>query len=292
MDECVTWSFLSAAHASLFGGGDESLRLINPISADLDQMRPSLLPNLIIAVGQNADRGAADTAFFEVGPQYADDTPDGQGSFASGVRAGLSDTRHWNGDARPVDVFDAKADSLAALEACGAPVAKLQLEAAAPAWYHPGRSGTLQLGPKNLIAHFGEIHPGVLRDMDVAGPVVGFEINLGSIPLPKAKASRNRAPLIVSDLPAVVRDFAFVVAGDVPSARIVQAARKADPKLITDIAVFDVFTGGSLGEDQKSVAIAVRLQPTDATLTDDAIEALSQKIVASVTKSTGASLRG
>ncbi|HJN04428.1 MAG TPA: phenylalanine--tRNA ligase subunit beta [Alphaproteobacteria bacterium] len=292
MDECVTWSFLASNHAALFGGGGANMHLANPISADLDCMRPSLLPNLIAAAGQNADRGFADTAFFEVGPQYADQSPEGQTTAATGIRAGNIVARQWDRASRAADVFDAKADALAALAACGAPVEKLQIGAGAPDWYHPGRSGTLQLGPKNAIACFGEIHPRVLRALDVAGPVVGFEVVLESIPLPKSKASRNRPPLVVSDLPGVDRDFAFVADNGVAAAAIVQAARTADKKLISVVSVFDVFAGESVGAGRKSIAITVRLQPVEQTLTDSEIDRVAEKIVAAVAKATGATLRG
>jgi len=292
LNEAVTWSFLPRAQAALFGGGSPELVLVNPISSDLDAMRPSVLPNLISAVGRNVDRGFANVALFEVGPQYADDTQEGQATIAAGVRRGAYTARNWADAARDADLFDAKSDALAALSECGAPVNNLQVVSPGPSWYHPGRSGVLTLGPKNLLAAFGEIHPRILRALDVDGPLVGFEVNLDNIPLAKPKASRNRPPYDVSDLPAVERDFAFIVDQDVAAAALVRAAQGADKKLISRVDVFDLYQGKGIPEGQKSLAIVVRLQPTEKTLTDEEIDGVSAKVVAAVSKATGASLRG
>ena len=291
LEEAVTWSFLAADHARLFGGGAAALHLANPISADLDCMRPALLPNLIAAAGRNADRGFDGVALFEIGPQYAGSEPADQALVAAGIRQGAIAPRHWAGGGRAADAYDAKADVLAALDEAGAPTAKLQMTTDAPSWYHPGRSGVLSLGPKNRIAHFGEMHARVLREMDVAGPLAGFEIFLDAIPEAKSAASRNRADLIVSDLPAVARDFAFVVESHVAAGQIVRAAHSVDKKLITGVSVFDVFAGAAIGEGRKSVAISVRLEPTERTLTDADIDAVADKIVAAVASATGAVLR-
>ncbi|WP_416898041.1 MAG: phenylalanine--tRNA ligase subunit beta [Minwuia sp.] len=292
MVEAVTWSFLPRAQAELFGGGADEMMLSNPISSDLDCMRPSNLPNLIAAAGRNADRGMPNAALFEAGPQYRDPNPDGQDIVAAGIRRGQIGQRHWAGGLRAVDAFDAKADALAALGALGVDVGKPQVAAEAPDWYHPGRSGVIRLGPKNVLAHFGEIHPAVLDEMDVRGPVVGFEVFLDRVPLPKAGRTATRPPLQASDFPAVSRDFAFVVDRGVAAADIIRAAQGADRNLIEAVDVFDVYEGEHIGEGRKSVAIAVRMQPADKTLTDDEIEAIGQKIVANVAKTTGGELRG
>ena len=290
--EAVTWSFTARDHARLFGGGDDGLVLANPISSELDAMRPSVLPGLLVAAGRNVDRGIANVGLFEVGPQFADDTPAGQSTAAAGLRRGASGPRHWASAPRPVDVFDAKADALAALAAAGAPVDSVQVAAPAPPWYHPGRSGVIRLGPKTVLAHFGEFHPRVLAEMDLKGPAVGFEVFLDRLPPPKARASRTRPPLDATDLPAVERDFAFVVDREVAADAIVRAARGADRKLVTDVAVFDLYEGERIAAGKKSVAITVRLEPRDHTLTDPEIEALSARIVAAVAKATGGELRG
>jgi phenylalanyl-tRNA synthetase beta chain len=291
LQEVVTWSFTSAAWLDLFGGVREDLRLANPISSELDVMRPSLLPNLIVAAGRNVDRGAHDLGLFEVGPSWRDPTPEGQDRVAAGLRRGRNGPRHWLEEPRAVDAFDAKADALAALEAAGAPVASLQVAGEAPSWYHPGRSGTLRLGPKSILAAFGEVHPRVLDRLGVKGPLVAFEANLSAVPAPRAKASRTRPVLDTSDLPFVDRDFAFVVTADEPAGNLVRAARGADKALIVDVSVFDVFEGPALGEGKKSIAIRVRLQPRKQTLTESEIEATSQKVVTAVAKATGGELR-
>ncbi len=292
MNEAVTWSFTQTPWAEMFGGGADELRLANPISADMDMMRPSLLPNLIAAVKRNVDRGAASVALFEIGNIYSGTAPENQNMVAGGVRRGADAPRHWAGPGRDVDAFDAKADALAALAEAGAPVANIQTFAEAPGWFHPGRSGTLRLGPKTILATFGEVHPRVLNALDVKGPLVGFEVFLEALPKAKAKASRNRSPLEVSDLPSVDRDFAFVVSADVAAQDVVRAAIGADKNLIQDVSVFDIFDGGSLEDGTKSIAIRVRLQPTDKTLTDPEIEAVASTVVAKVAKATGGTLRG
>jgi phenylalanyl-tRNA synthetase beta chain len=291
LSECVTWSFLPKAHAEAFGGGQPALDLANPISSELDAMRPSILPNLATAAQRNADRGVPNAALFEVGPQFHGGEPGEQRMVAAGLRMGHSGPRHWDVRPRPVDAFDAKADALAALAAAGAPVANLQTVAEAPAWYHPGRSGALKLGPK-VLAWFGEMHPGVLKGLDVKGPMAAFEVFLEEVPAPKAKATKARPLLNASPFQPVERDFAFLVAEDVAAETLVRAARGADKALISDVSVFDVYQGERLEAGRKSVAVCVTLQPTTRTLTDDEIDAAGRKIVAAVVKATGGDLRG
>ena len=295
MLEAVTWSFIPARHAELFGGGQEALKLANPIAADMSDMRPSLLPGLIAAAQRNADRGFADVALFEVSGTYEGDAPEGQRRVAGGVRRGTAridgQGRDWAGNAAPVGVFDAKADALAVLEACGAPVDKLQVEAGGPGWYHPGRSGTVKLGPKVVLATFGEFHPRTLEALDVSGPLCGFEVFIDAIPEPKAKPTRTKPRLDLSPFQAVKRDFAFVVDRGVEAGALMRAAAAADRKLITGVRVFDVFEGAALGEDRKSIAIEVAIQPVERTLTDEDFEALAARIVDNVAKQTGGVLR-
>jgi phenylalanyl-tRNA synthetase beta chain len=290
MNEAMTWSFLPKRQAELFGGGSDTLALANPISSELSDMRPSLLPNLISAVGRNMARGFTDLALFEVGQRYGGDRPEDEHLSASGVRRGTNGARHWAEHQRPVDVFDAKADALAALTAIGAPVDRLRTVAEGPTWYHPGRVGSLMLGPKNRLATFGEIHPRVLAAMDVPGPLVAFEVDLGAVPLPKSTRTARPA-LDASQFQAVTRDFAFVVASDVPADKIVTAAKSADKVLVQDVSVFDIFTGPSVGEGRKSVAVEVMLQPRDHTLTDEEIGKVSAAIVTAVRSATGGELR-
>ena len=295
--EAVTWSFVPEGHAELFGGGNAvpGLKLANPISADMSHMRPSLLAGLIAAAGRNMARGHADLALFEVGQQFESDAPAGQVLAATGLRRGtarpLGSGRHWQGKSGPVEAMDAKADAAALLSLLGAPVANLQVGADAPGWYHPGRSGVFRLGPKNVLGYFGELHPRVLDAMDVAGPVVAFEVFPDAIPEPKRKPTRAKPPLELSDLQPLRRDFAFVVDDAVAAEQLIRAARGADKKLVVDVSLFDVFEGGALGGGKKSLAIEVTLQPVEKTLTDEEIDAVSKRIVAAIEKATGGTLR-
>jgi len=293
--EAVTWSFVSHEAATLFGGGQRGLELANPISADLSDMRPSLIPGLAAAAQRNVDRGFADLALFEVGQIFAGDRPEDQSIAATALRRGTAGVtgggRHWSGRAEPVTVFDAKADALALLDALGLGSDKVQVARGAPAWFHPGRSGTIRLGPQNVLASFGELHPAVLGALGVEGPIVACEAILDRIPEPKAKAGRAKPPLVASSLMPVTRDFAFVVGRAVEAGRVVAAARGADKALVSDVAVFDVYAGEALGAEAKSVAIEVTLQPTEKTLTDEAIEKVSGAIVVAVEKATGGRLR-
>ena len=290
MVEAITWSFMSADQATTFDSNDTAIALANPISAELDVMRPCILPNLIDAVRRNADRGYPDIAVFEVGPQYLDDTSDGQSSAAAGVLAGRTGPRHWAETVRDVDVFDAKAAALTVLEACAGPNDKLQITTDAPPWYHPGRSGVLRLGP-NVLACFGEIHPRILRRSDLRGSVAGFEVYLDAIPIPKAGRGKARPLLKPSPFQPVERDFAFVLDVDVPAEKVVRAAQSADKQLIAKVDVFDIYMGEAVGAGRKSLAINVLLQPIERTLTDAEIDAVGQRIIANVEKQAGGRLR-
>ncbi len=287
--EAVTFSFISAAAAELFGGAKPELRLVNPISADLDAMRPSVLPGLVEAARRNADRGFPDVALFELGPLYRSDQPDGQADVAAGLRAGRLGPRDWREPPREADLFDAKADALAALAAAGAAVDNIQSAADPPPWYHPGRAGRLRLGPLEL-GHFGELHPDVLETLDAKGPIAAFEVFLDAVPLPRA--GRARPPLRLTVLQPVERDFAFIVDRDLPAETLLRAARAVDRQLVTKIRLFDVYEGAGLPEGKKSLAISVTLQPQEATLTDAEIEAFSKRMVTAVEKATGGTLRG
>ncbi|MBD2745287.1 phenylalanine--tRNA ligase subunit beta [Microvirga sp. BT688] len=293
--EAVTWSFIAKDEAELFGGGDARLKLANPIAAELSDMRPSLLPGLLKAAQRNADRGLGDVALFEVGQTFASDEPEGQSTKAAAVRRGTARAegvgRHWDGGAQSVDAFDAKADVLALLATLGIPSGGLQIVAGGPAWFHPGRSGTLQFGPKNVVGAFGEVHPKVLKALDLKGPLVAFELNLDALPPPKAKPTKMKPKLNLPDFQPLTRDFAFVVGRDVAAGDIVKAAQGAERQLIVGVDVFDIYEGTGIDPDKKSVAIAVTLQPTEKTLTDVEIEAVSAKIVGEVSKKTGAVLR-
>jgi phenylalanyl-tRNA synthetase beta chain len=293
--EAVTWSFIAKPRAELFGGGQPELALANPIAADLSDMRPSLVPGLVAAAQKNADRGFADTGLFEVGQVFRGDQPADQFTAAAGVRRALAKPsgigRHWSKRDGEVDAFDAKADALAVLTAAGAPSSALQIVPGGPAWLHPGRSGTIQIGSQNILGHFGELHPSALEALDAEGPLVSFEVILERIPEPKLRATRARPALDLSPFQPVERDFAFVVERNVKVADILRAAQSADRKLITGVSVFDVYEGEGIAADKKSIAIAVTIQPREKTMTDAEIEALAAKIVAEVNKRTAGVLR-
>ena len=294
--EAVTWSFISKQAAVAFGGGDAALALANPIASDLSDMRPSLLPGLVAAAQRNADRGTGDVALFEVGQVFKGAGEKDQRQAAAAIRRGTAKAegagRHWSAPATSVDVFDAKRDALAMLAALGVPTGGLQVVPGGPAWFHPGRSATLQFGPQNIVGAFGEFHPKLLDDLDVKGPLVGFEIILDGIPAPKAKPTKSKGKLDLPELMALERDFAFIVDTGVRSADILRAAQAAERSLIAGLEVFDVYEGKGVPEGKKSVGVTVRLQPREKTLTDVEIDAIAGKIVADVTKKTGASLRG
>lgn len=294
LNECVTYSFIDQKSAELFGGGADNVKLSNPISSEMSHMRPNIFPSLLMAAARNQARGEADMALFEIGQGFSGAEPEDQATMACGIRVGATAPRNAFGTRRTVDIYDAKGDAEAALAAIGAPVGNLMVMRNAPAWFHPGRSAVLSLGPKNPLAVFGELHPKVLKGMGVKGTVVGFVIFPDNVPLKKAK-NKTRPALEAKDLQAVERDFAFVVDADLEIEKLVKAAKGGDKKLIENVSVFDVFGGAKaeaqMGAGKKSVAISVRIQPKAATLTDKEIEAISEKIVASVAKVTGGELR-
>jgi phenylalanyl-tRNA synthetase beta chain len=294
LDEAVTWSFISHSEAVQFGGGSEALQLANAIASDMTDMRPSLLPGLLAAVRRNSNRGTGDLALFEVGQVFLNANPDGQHTYASGIRTGTAKLagsgRHWSGKSEPVGVFDAKADLAALLDALGYDIDKVQLFAEPAPWSHPGRGGRIAQGPKTL-GWFGELHPAWAAELDIDGPVAAFELDLDALPEGRKKATKTKPALDLSALMPLTRDFAFVVDKAVTAGAILKAARGADKNLIRDVNVFDVFEGSHVGEGKKSIAIEVTLQPKDKTLTDEDIEKVSAAIVAAVTKTSGGVLR-
>jgi phenylalanyl-tRNA synthetase beta chain len=287
--EAVTWSFIEPALAARFG--DDGLRLRNPIHAELSVLRPSLLPNLVSAAARNQSRGQADVALFEIGARFFGGKPGEQEVTAGGLRVGHNHGRHWASAQRPVDVFDARADALAVLAACKVKLDGINVSTEGPAHYHPGRRGRLMLGPKTVLAEFGELHPAILKAMDVEGRGVAFELFLDRLPKPKGRGARARPPLKASPFQPVDRDFAFVVAEDVAAESLLSAVRGADKSLIREVTLFDVYEGAGLGEHKKSLAVAVRLQAADHTLTEAEIEAVAKKITTAANKATGAVLR-
>lgn len=289
--ECVTYSFLQGRVAKLFGGGADNVTLENPISSELDCMRPSILPGLIQAGVRNAARGAKSIALFEVGAEYHGDQPEDQFSVAAGILMGSKTPRHWKKPAENPGVIDAKAAAFKVLEAAGFSPDTFQIEEGGPDWYHPFRTGTLKLGPKNTVGYFGEIHPGTAKKMGAKGPVAAFEIYLDALPKPKAGKTKTKSTLQITDLPTVERDFAFVVKEDVEANAITNAIKGADKVHIYEVNTFDVFISEDLLAGEKSVANTVHMAPTEATFTEAEIEEISAKIIDAVLLRTGGKLR-
>lgn len=286
--EVVTWSFVATDHAEAFGGGPH---LRNPLSSDLAVLRPSVLPGLLAAAARNIARGQDQGGLFEIGPAFSGGLPGEQATVAAGVRFGAAGPRHWARPPRPIDALDAKADAIAALAAAGVKTDALSVDTGGAAHYHPGQSGRLMLGPKVVLAAFGALHPRVLRVFDVESACVGFEVFLDNLPKPRARPSRSRPPVELVPYPPVDRDFAFVVPEAVSADALIKAVRGADKTLVREVALFDVYEGKGVPEGQKSMALAVRLQATDRTLTEAEIEPVVQRIVAAAEKATGAVLR-
>lgn len=294
MHQAITWSFTDIRHAALFCEGkswleSRGLVLANPVSADLSAMRPSVLPGLLAALQRNVDRGNTNVALFEEGPVYYGDSPDDQKDCAAGVRR-RHERRHWNLEIPQADVYTVKADALAALAAAGFPATGLHTADSAPAHYHPGRSGTLVLG-KNSLAFFGEIHPQVMKTMDVTGPVYAFEVFPASFPVRRKKAGTTKPPLKIPDLLPLTRDFSFIVDADLPAQTLLEAVRRADRKLITGVLLFDVYEGKGIREGKKSLGVEISIQPDTKTLTDRDIETLCANVVTRARKEAGAVLR-
>lgn len=291
MYETVTWSFTDSNVAEMFRKPEaDAILLYNPIAADLNEMRPSLLPNLIMGAKNNIARGYANVSLFEVGPQFLSRKPTDQLTVAAGIRTGMTSKKHWAEEPRAYDVFDAKADAIAAIAAANGPWENAQVFADAPNYYHPGRSGSLRLG-KNVLAYFGELHPSVLKKMGVKQRVVAFEVYLDNIPEPRATIDKARKKLELSSFQPVDKDLAFVVDKKVKAADIIAAAKNADREHITDVRIFDVYEGENLPENKKSVAIAFTMQPKEKTFTDQDIETMMNKVIVDVSKKTGGELR-
>jgi phenylalanyl-tRNA synthetase beta chain len=294
--EAVTWSFVSRRRSLAFGGGGNALALVNPIAPEHSDMRPSLLPGLIEAAQRNADRGFGDVALFEVGQIFLSDAEEDQKIAASAIRRGMAKEkgigRHWSMPQAAVDLFDAKSDALALLSALGVSSSGLRLIPGGPPWFHPVRSATFQMGPKNVIGAVGELHPRTLEDLGAEGPIAGFELILNDIPAPKLRSTKAKPKLELPEFMPVQRDFAFVCDQAVNAADIVKAAAAAESALVADVGVFDVYEGKGIAQGKKSVAISVTLQPRGKTLTESEIDLAAGKIIAEITKKTGASLRG
>ena len=292
MYETVTWSFTDSEIAGDFHKSNqpEKILLQNPIAADLNEMRPSLLPNLLLGAKDNIARGYGNVSIFEIGPEFYGRHPGEQSAVAAGIRVGQTSKKDWSGTMRAFDVFDVKADALAAIAAAKGPYENPQITRDAPAYYHPGRSGALRLG-KNVLAYFGELHPAVIKKLGLKGRIVAFEVYLDNIPLPRNTHDKAKKKLELSSFQPVDKDLAFVVSKDTAAANILAAAKNADREYISDVRIFDIYEGANLPENKKSVALSVTFQPKEQTFTDKDIENLMNKVIVEVGKKTGGELR-
>lgn len=289
MQEVVTWSFTDGRYAHLFGKEAGFIKIANPISSELDCLRPTLIPNLLAALARNAAKGFGDCALFEVGPAFHGRLPAEQSCQLAGLRCGVKQgMRHWQWNDQANDLYAAKADAWAALQSLGAPWQNLGTSRNVPAWYHPGRAGAIQLGA-TILGYFGEIHPKILKEFDIRQKTVGFEIFIERIPATKTDDGLPK-PLKLALLQPVVRDFAFLIDRSQPSEKLLQAVARSDSQLIANVQLFDIYEGAELG-DQRSLALAVTLQPQEKTLTDEDLQAVTAKIIAAATKACGAVLR-
>ena len=289
--EAVTWSFMPKAQAKLFGGGSAALEVANPVASELNQMRPSILANLSVAAQKGFDRGEREMRLFEAGPIFLGDGPKDQRNVIAAIVRPVAG-RYWHGNPSAYDAMAAKADLFALLSAIDQPPERFQIDAPRQAHWHPGQAACLKLGPKVTIAHFGALHPGVLKELDVDGPVFGFELNLNAIPQMRSKMGKTKPVFERADLTPIRRDFAFVVDEAVTAGDIVKAATGADKALIAGAEVFDVYRGKGIDEGKKSVAIELTIQPRGETLKDKQIDAIAEAVVAAVAKGTGGVLRG
>ena len=290
LNEAITWSFITEAEAALSGdagASDSPWILANPISEDMKVMRTSMIPGLAAAAKRNADRGASSIRLFEIGRRYLEED---ERPTLGLILVGEKDARHWQGGGAPFDVYDAKAEIIALLDAAGAPTANLQLFGDASPLYHPGRSGRLCLGPKNMLAEFGELHPATLKALDLDGPAMAAELYLDAVPMGRS-SGHMRSAYSPPALQAVTRDFAFLVNADSCADVLLRAVKNADKKLLVDARIFDVFAGKGVEDGKISIAIEVTLQPGENSFTEDELKAISDKVVKAAEK-VGGELRG
>lgn len=290
MMEIVSWSMVDAENFKRFGGGLDDLRITNPITKDLEWMRPSLLPQLLNAVKRNLSRGLTPVNLFEVGPTYFKPGSRGQETVAGGVRNGKILENHWKSEERNQDLFDIKNDTLAVLKACGVNTDKLQILSEPIDWMHPHRCGIIMQGPKNLLGYFGEIYPPILKAFGIKSPVMAFEIYLSRLAEPKIKGP-NKGKLELSQYQAVERDLAFIVDADFPAKKLLDAARKAGQPLLQNISVFDAYMGPNVDTGKKSLAIRFSFQSTDHTLTEEEINTTFNSMIKAIETATGGVLR-
>lgn len=283
-NEVVTWSFMDSKIAKLFADLKPELFLRNPISSDLNYMRPSVIPNLLKLIAKNQARSFKNLAFFEVGPVFSGCLPENEQQVLSAVRCGFNMPKNWHVKARLIDVFDLKADLAELLSFLGLNIEKCQINDCSLPYYHPTRSAILQLG-KNIIANFGQIHPNIF-DQDV----FAFELNLSKLPISKPKFGK-KDDFFVSDFQCITRDYAFIISSDQPVGDMLSYIKNIDKKLIRSVEIFDIYTGEKIEKGTKSVAISLQIQADDRTLNETDINTLNELIISSVEQKFKAKLR-
>lgn len=290
-NEVVTWSFMERDTAKLFADVKEELTIINPISRDLNYMRPTLVPNLLKIIAKNQVRSFRDMGFFEIGPVFWGANPEDEHRAIAAVKCGYNNIlKNWHITQRYVDVFDIKSDIAGILSFVSFSIEKCQIVECALQYYHPTRSASLRLG-KNIIGHFGQIHPLILKHFEIEQDVVGFELNIDNIPLSKQKFGKKEE-YKVSDFQSVVRDYAFIVGADAPVGEILSYVKDIDKKLIKSVQLFDVYQGNNIEASKKSIAISFTLQADDRTLTEEDLTRLDHLIITNVVQKFKAVLRG
>jgi len=292
--ETVTWSFTDSKIDNLFSELENEIKLSNPISSDLDVLRSSLYSNLMISVKKNVHRNFEDLMLFEVGPVFKGNKPGEQSTMIGAIKTGKYSRKNWIEKERSFDVFDIKNDALRTLNEVGIDNSKITVSNRTKKWYHPGRSGLLSLGSAegSELAYFGEIHPSIIKKLDLrTDNVLGFEIFLDNIPESRKKIREAKPQFIVSDYQKVVRDFAFVIDEKYSSGEIIALIKKIDKQLIKAVKIFDVYQGNNIDTGKKSIAFSITLEPKDKTLSENDIEQISKKIISKIQESMGATLR-
>ena len=293
-NEAVTWSFTDSRIDNLFSELKNEIKLTNPISSDLNVLRSSLYSNLIISAKKNIDRNFEDLMLFEIGPVFKGKKPGEQSSMIGAIKTGKYSRKNWIEKERNFDVFDIKNDALRTLNELGIDISKIAISNKTKKWYHPGRSGLLSLGSPDgpELAYFGEIHPSIIKRLDLrTDNVLGFEIFLDNIPESRKKIRESRPQFVFSDYQKVVRDFAFIIDKKFQSKELVEIIKKIDTNIIREVKVFDVYEGENVPDDKKSIALNITLQAFDKTLNEHDLEQLSQKIISTIKEKTGATIR-
>ncbi len=292
--EAITWSFTDAKYNNHFKGANKEIKIVNPISSELGVLRNSIFSNLVIYMSKNLDRGTKDLSLFEIGPVFYGPQPGEQKTVVCGLSAGKKSRLSWVEKERSADVFDIKRDVVQTLVEAGYDSEKFYLDNEAPNYYHPGKSGRIFLnrGKEKVAAFFGEIHPNIIKMLDIkTDSLLGFEIFLDNLKLSKKSLKDQKTKYSVSDFQKSERDFAFIIDKKINAQNLISVISNIDKNLISNIKVFDVYEGENIPENQKSIAISVTIQSLDKTLTDIDLEKINNLIIETVESKTGAKIR-